>query len=198
MPNISFSYNDFQKLLGRKLPVEEFKELSLLYAKAEVESYDAKSGEIKVALDDTNLTYLWCVEGLARLFRGVLGVEKGMPKLKVGSSSYLVAVDGSVEAIRPFIAAFVAEGRKLDNYLLEQLIQLQEKFCEGYGRKRQKVSIGLYSHKRIKFPVHYRAAAPDSVSFVPLEMREKLKLSDILQRHQKGKAYGWILKEFRK
>ncbi len=197
MPNISFSYNDFQKLLGRKLPIEEFKELSLLYAKAEVEGYDAKSGEIKVALDDTNLPYLWCVEGLARLFRGVLGVEKGMPKLKIEASSYRVAVDSSVEAIRPFIATFVAEGAKLDNYLLEQLIQLQEKFCEGYGRRRQKVSIGLYSHKRIKFPVHYKAVSPDSISFVPLEMNEKLKLSDILKINPKGKAYGWILKDFK-
>ncbi len=198
MPNISFSYNDFQKLLGRKLPVDEFKELSLLYAKAEVESYDAKSGEVKVALDDTNLPCLWCVEGLARLFRGVLGIEKGIPELKVESGSYRVIVDSSVSAIRPYIAAFVAEGRKLDNYLLEQLIQLQEKFCDGYGRKRQKVSIGLYSHKRIKFPVHYRAVAPDSVSFAPLEMKEKLRLSEILEAHPKGKAYGWILKEFKK
>src|SRR3989338_2296920 len=120
MPNISFSYNDFQKLLGRKLPVEEFKELSLLYAKAEVECYDAKSGEIKVALDDTNLPYLWCVEGLARFFSGVLGIEKGLPKLKIEGSSYRVIVDRSVEPVRPFIATFVAEGRKLDNYLLEQ------------------------------------------------------------------------------
>ncbi len=196
MPNISFSYNDFQKLLGRKLPIEEFKELSLLYAKAEVEGYDSKSGEIKVALDDTNLPYLWCVEGLARLFRGVLGIEKGLQKLKAASSDYLVVVDSSVRAVRPYIASFVAEGKSIDGYLLEQLIQLQEKFCDGYGRKRQKVSIGLYSHKRIKFPVHYKAVAPDSVSFVPLEMPGKLKLSEIIERHPKGKLYGWILKEF--
>ncbi len=198
MPNISFSYNDFQKLLGRKLPVEEFKELSLLYAKAEVEGYDSKSGEVKVALDDTNLPYLWCVEGLARFFRGVLDIEKGLQKLKAASSDYRVVVDSSVRAVRPYIAAFVAEGKGIDNYLLEQLIQLQEKFCDGYGRKRQKVSIGLYSHKKIKFPVHYKAVAPDSVSFVPLEMEEKLRLSEVLERHPKGRQYSWILKDLPK
>ncbi len=198
MPNISFSYNDFQRLLGRRLPVEEFRELALLYAKADVEGYDAKTGEVKVALDDTNLPYLWCVEGLARLFRGVLGIEKGMPKLKIENSGYRVIVDSSVRAIRPFIAAFVAEGKNVDAYLLEQLIQLQEKFCEGYGRRRQKVSIGLYSHKKIRFPVHYRAVAPDSVSFAPLEMNEKLRLSEIIEKHPKGKLYGWILRDFQK
>lgn len=198
MPNISFSYNDFQRLLGKRLPIEEFKELSLLYAKAEVESYDAKCDEVKVALDDTNLPYLWCVEGLARFFRGVLGIEKGIPGLKVESGGYKVVVDSSVRAVRPYIATFVAEGKGIDNYLLEQLIQLQEKFCEGYGRKRQKVSIGLYSHKKIRFPVHYKAVAPDSVSFAPLEMQEKLRLSEILERHPKGKLYSWILKGFQK
>lgn len=198
MPNISFSYNDFQRLLGKRIPIEEFKELALLYAKAEVEGYDAKSDEVKVALDDTNLPYLWCVEGLARLFRGVLGIEKGIPKLKVESGSYRVVVDSSVRAIRPYIATFVAEGRRIDNYLLEQLIQFQEKFCEGYGRRRQKVSIGLYSHRKVKFPVYYKAVAPDSVSFVPLEMQEKLRLSKILETHPKGRMYSWILKGFRK
>ncbi len=198
MPNVSFSYNDFQKLLGKKLPIDEFKELSLLYAKAEVESYDAKSGEVKVALDDTNLPYLWCAEGLARFFRGVLEIEKGLPKLRVEDSNYRVVVEDSVKAVRPYIATFVADGRKIDNYLLEQLIQLQEKFCEGYGRKRQKVSIGLYSHKRIKFPVHYKAVSPDSVSFIPLEMQEKLSLSDVLEKSPKGRQYGWILEDFQK
>ncbi len=198
MPNISFSYNDFQKLLGKKLPIDEFKELSLLYAKAEVEGYDAKSGEVKVALDDTNLPYLWCVEGLARFFRGVLGIEKGLPKLRVEDSNYRVIAEDSVKAVRPYIATFVAKGRRIDNYLLEQLIQFQEKFCEGYGRKRQKVSIGLYSHRKIKFPVHYKAVPPDSVSFVPLEMQEKLRLSEVLERNPKGRQYAWILKDFQK
>jgi len=193
MPTIEFSYKDFQKQLGRKLPVTEFKELVNLYAKAEVEEY--KDDEIKVALDDTNLPYLWCVEGLARFFRGVLGIEKGLPKIKVSDSNFKVIVENSVKKYRPYIATFVADGKVLDNYLLEQLIQLQEKFCEGYGRRRAKVSIGLYSHKRIKFPVHYRAVAPDSVKFVPLEMKSKLKLSEVLEKHSKGREYGWIIKD---
>ena len=74
MPTISFSYKDFQQLLGKKLPIEEFKDLTILYAKAEVEEYNKEKDEAKISLDDTNLPYLWCAEGLARFFRGVLGI----------------------------------------------------------------------------------------------------------------------------
>ncbi len=196
MPTISFNYGDFQKLLGKKMALKQFEELAALYAKAEVEGYDGKTGEVRVELDDTNLPYLWCVEGLARLFRGATGKQKGLQKTNALKSNYRIIVDKSVRKIRPYIATFVAEGKLIDENLLEQLIQLQEKFCEGYGRKRQKVSIGLYSHKKIKFPVHYKAAEPDSVSFAPLEMSGKLTLAQILEKHPKGKQYGWILKDF--
>ena len=197
MPTISFSYADFENLLGRSLSFEKFRDLALLHAKAEVDDYDGRTGEVKISLDDTNLPFLWSVEGMARFFRGVLGIETGLPKLKLSKSSFSIVVDGSVRKCRPHIAAFVAEGRKIDGYLLEQLIQLQEKFCEGYGRRREKVSIGLYSHKKIRFPVSYRAAGPDSVSFVPLGSSEEMKLKDVLKAHPKGKQYGWIIEKFR-
>ena len=83
MPAISFSYKDFQDLLGKKLPVSEFGELLTLYAKGEVDGYDKKTGEVKVDFDDTNLPYLWSVEGLARLFRGVFKTHLGIPELKI-------------------------------------------------------------------------------------------------------------------
>ena len=84
MPTINFSFEDFQKLLGKKLAVTEFEDLLVLYAKAEVESYDKRNDEMAVKLDDTNLPYLWCPEGLARFFRGVLGLQKG--RTQVGRS----------------------------------------------------------------------------------------------------------------
>ena len=168
MPTISFLFKDFQQLLGKQLQIEKFEELLLLYAKGEVEKYDKAADEGTVKLDDTNLPYMWCPEGLARYLRGILSIQKGTEKLKVNGSNYRVIADNSVKKVRPFITAFVAKGKKLDDYLLKQLVQMQEKFCEGYGRRRQKVSIGLYSYKRIAFPVHYKAVVPESVRFAPL------------------------------
>lgn len=194
MPTISFAFTDFQNLLGKKIPIAEFEGLLALYVKAEVENYDKQSGEVSIKLDDTNLPYLWCPEGIARCLKNVLGTQKGIAKLNAKSSNYKIIVDDSVKKVRPYLAAFVAKGKKLDDYSLKQLVQMQEKFCEGYGRRRQKVSIGLYSYKRITFPVHYKAVSPESVKFKPLEFSSELNLKQILEQHPKGKQYSWILK----
>jgi len=196
MPTITFSYSDFQQLLGMKIPLERFGELLLLHAKAELGKYDEATGEATVELDDTNVPYLWCVEGLARLMRNVLGKQTGPATINLKKGGYVLIAEESVRSVRPFIASFVAKGKPISDYFLKQLVQTQEKIDTGYGRKRQKISIGLYSYKRLVFPVHYRAVAPESVSFVPLGFERPANLSEILEQHPKGKEYGWILKGF--
>ncbi len=197
MPTITFSLRDLQRLTGKKISVQELIELAH-YGKGDVDSYDEQTDEVKIDFQDTNLPYLWSVEGLARLIKGILEIEKGIPELKLSKGDYQVVVDRSVSKIRPFIACFAAKGKKIDDYLLKQLVQLQEKFCESYGRRRQKVSIGLYSYKRINFPVHYKAVLPESIEFVPLEFKAKMNLKQILAEHPKGRDYAWILEGFDK
>ena len=197
MPTITFSLKDLQHLVGKKLSVEEVQELAH-YGKGDFENYDEETDEVKIDFGDTNLPYLWSVEGFARLLKGILGIQKGIPEIKVHKGPYQVVVDKSILKYRPFIACFAAKGNKVDDYLIKQLVQLQEKFCETYGRRRQKVSIGLYSYKRITFPVHYRAVDPLSIEFVPLEFKTKMNLKEILLEHPKGKEYAWILEGFGK
>jgi phenylalanyl-tRNA synthetase beta chain len=197
MPTITFSLKDLQHLIGKKITVEELHELSH-YGKGDFEGYDEETDEAKIDFGDTNLPYLWSVEGFARLLKGILGLQKGIPEIKVNRGDYQVIVDKSVMKYRPYIACFAAKGRKMDDYLIKQMVQLQEKFCESYGRRRQKVSIGLYSYRRLKFPVHYRAADPTSIEFVPLEFKAKMNLKEILAEHPKGKDYGWVLEGFEK
>ncbi len=197
MPTITFSLKDLQNLVGKKISVQELTELAH-YGKGDVEGYDEETDEVKIDFQDTNLPYLWSVEGLARLIKGILEIEKGIPELKLSKGNYQIVVDKSVSKLRPYIACFAAKGRKIDDYLLKQIVQLQEKFCESYGRRRQKVSIGLYSYKRIIFPVHYKAVLPESIEFVPLEFKAKMNLKEILNEHPKGKDYSWILEGFEK
>ena len=196
MPTITFSLKDLQRLVCKKLEIEEVTELAH-YGKGDVDSYDRETDEVKIDFGDTNLPYLWSSEGFARLIKGILGMQKGVPEIKLQKGDYQVIVDKSVAKIRPFIACFAAKGRKIDDYLLKQLVQLQEKFCETYGRRRQKVSIGLYSYKRLAFPVHYKAVS-HSIEFVPLEFKAKMSLKEILAEHPKGKEYAWILEGFDK
>ena len=197
MPTITFSLKDLQHLTGRKLAIEEIQELAH-YGKGDFESYDNETDEVKIDFGDTNLPYLWSVEGFARLINGIIGVHKGIPEIKIHKGSYEVIVDTSVTKYRPYIACFAAKGHKVDDYLIKQIVQLQEKFCETYGRRRQKVSIGLYSYKRLTFPVHYKAVDPLSIEFVPLEFKAKMNLKEILAEHPKGKEYAWILEGFEK
>ncbi len=197
MPTITFSLKDLQNLVGKKLSIEEVQEFSH-YGKGDFEGYDGQTGEVKIDFGDTNLPYLWSVEGFARLIRGILGMQKGIPEIKVRKADYEVIVDKSVMKLRPHIACFIVKGREVDDYLIKQAVQLQEKFCETYGRRRQKVSIGLYSYRRLKFPVHYKAVEPLSVEFAPLECKSKMSLKQILSEHPKGKEYAWILEGFDK
>lgn len=196
MPKINFSLKDLNKLVGRKITVKKLSEL-IHFAKGELEAYDKKTDEVLVSLDDTNLPYIWSVEGIARLFRGVLGVKKGIPKIEVRKGNYDVIVNKNVKNIRPYIACFVALGKGIGDDAIKQMVQLQEKLCENYGRKRRTVSIGLYSFDRIKFPVHYKAVKPEEVSFVPLESRKKMNLRQILRSHPKGRDYAFILEDFK-
>ena len=194
MPTIVFSLDDLQQLTGKKITPGELAELAH-YAKGELESYDKKTKEASMSLDDTNLPYLWSVEGLARLYKGVFGKQKGIALLTTKKSKFIIKVNKGVEKIRPYITAFVAKGPALNDYGLKQLIQLQEKFCEGYGRKRKKISIGLYTTKHIDWPVHYTITLPEKNAFIPLQETKKMTPREILQQHSKGREYGGIIQD---
>jgi len=195
MPTITFSLKDLNSLIGKSLSIEQLEEL-FSKAKGELEEYNNDTDEVKLELGDTNQPYLWSAEGISILLKGFLGIEKGIPKLEItnaGDSDYIVKVDKSVEKVRPYIVSFIAKGKKIDDYILKQLIQLQEKLADNFGRKREKIAIGIYPLKKIKFPVTYKAVKPDSIKFIPLESEKEMTPKEILENHPKGKEYAKIL-----
>jgi phenylalanyl-tRNA synthetase beta chain len=197
MPTITFALKDLRNLVGKDITLEQLKDL-VEYGKGEFSSYDQETDEASVEFGDTNLPYLWSTEGIARLIKGVLGYHLGIPGFTSKKSDYKVIVEKSVQPVRPYLAAFVAKGKEIDEYLLKQMIELQEKFCENYGRRRQKVSIGIYSYKKITFPVYYKATDPESIKFIPLEFKKEMTQQEILEEHPKGIEYKWILEGFKK
>ena len=194
MPTVVFSLTDLQDLIGQQLSSDQLESLAT-YAKGSIEKTNLEANEVTISFDDTNLPYVWSVEGFARLCRGILGTEQGIPDVKVAESALSLIVDDSVGAVRPYIGAFLAKGKQVSDAFLKQLIQLQEKLDESFGRKREKISIGIYRAGQIKFPVTYKAVPPDSISFIPLGFPQELSLRNILEEHPKGKEYGWILKQ---
>jgi len=199
MPTIDIKKKDLDGLIGKKLSLEAL-EKHLMLAKAELKEYDAATDGMKVELSDSNRPDLWSAEGVARQIRVYLaGKPEEQPFYRPGrKATRIIRVDKGLQKVRPYIAACTAQGIRMDNDVLTQMIQSQDKLAEIFGRKRSTVSIGIYELDRIAFPVDYRLAGADEVSFTPLGMEEKLTLGQILEKHPKGIQYGGIVRSFPK
>ncbi|HSG06550.1 MAG TPA: phenylalanine--tRNA ligase subunit beta, partial [Nitrospiria bacterium] len=190
MPTIVIKKKDLETLLAQAVDLDKLPaQLSLV--KGEVKGYDEAAGEIKVELNDTNRPDLWSVEGLARQIRTH---RRKKPEAYPFYSSKkkaagVVKVAEGVREVRPYLGACIAKGLNIDEETLVQLIQVQEKLSDSFGRKRRLVSIGLYRLDPIQFPVHYKTARPGSTRFVPLGFEEPMTLKAILEKHPKGIAY---------
>lgn len=195
MPNVVVSLKDMQKLVGKKLSLAEFRE-AVLYAKGEVDNVEGDS--ITVDVKDTNRPDLFSAEGIAREIRGRLTRERGLPQYRVRKSHVSVIVDRSVAKIRPCIAAAIVKNVKISEEFLVQMVQLQEKVCLSFGRKRKEAAIGLYDWSKLRQPMHYRAYKPRAKKFIPLDYKAEMDLEEILLEHPKGKEYKHLLEGFSK
>lgn len=189
MPVIEISKRDLCSLIGKNPNTKELEEL-LHFAKATLES---EEGDIlRIEIGDIDRPDLWSAEGLARIIKGQIGRESGLPKLQISRSNYLVKVEGKVARARPLIVCAVVKNLKLNEFSINQVIQLQEKLCEGFGLKRKEAALGIYDFDKINWPVKY-TTFPRTMKFVPLEMNEPLTLNEILQKHEKGRQYAHLL-----
>lgn len=194
MPKISVSKRLLYSLLAGT-PNAAALEPMLVCAKAELDGEDETS--FKVELNDTNRPDLWTTAGLARQL-ALTKYGKALPEYKFftappAKDKHIIA-DASVKPVRPFVAGFIMRGKTVDAELLEELIQMQEKLCENFGRRRKALAIGLYREDKISWPVTYRAEDPASSRFTPLGESREMTLSDIAAEHPKGKEYGHLLR----
>ena len=130
--------------------------------------------------------------GIFRALKGIMGLETGLPKLRLGKTTLSVIVDGQTRTVRPHILALVAKGGKLVNDTIKQLIAMQEDLHDGIGRHRKKASIGLHDFDAIKFPVTYTVADPD-FSFIPLGESLPNTIVQILEDTTVGRQFGHIV-----
>lgn len=208
MPKIEVNENLFFSSLGKRYDYDTL-EKKLTYAKAELdEKPDTTKPEsertIKIELNDTNRPDLWSTNGVARQLRlhsGKKTVDYAKIMSNKGNNNYenrVVNVDPELKDVRPFMVSFMIAGKAIDDPMLKDIIQTQEKLCWNFGRKRKSVSMGIYRIDQIKFPVSYKAVDPDKTSFVPLQCEKPMTCRQILTEHPKGKDFGWILKDCKK
>ncbi len=204
MPKIEVNEKLFFNLLGTKYDYDTL-EAKLTCGKAELdEKPDMTQSEdervIKIELNDTNRPDLWSTGGVARQLRvhntGKISDFSKFMSTKGDIKDFgnrVVTVDEACKEVRPYMVAFVISGKPIDEPMLLDIIQTQEKLCWNFGRKRRSISMGVYRQSQITWPVHYKAVDPDKTSFVPLQCTEPMTCRQILTDHPKGKEYGWIL-----
>ncbi len=191
MPKFEISKSDLEKLVGRKFTIKELEDEVLLFAKTELDGHDGDT--LKVDVKDTNRPDLWSVEGIARELKGHYKIEEGLPKYSVNNGKWKVIVES--KEYHRFVSAAVVRNLKIDEKVLSQMIQLQEKIAGTLGRNRQSMSIGAYDLSKVKFPVKYIAMKPQDIKFKPLGHDKEMTAKQILEDHEKGKQYGYIIKD---
>ncbi|MFA4907811.1 MAG: phenylalanine--tRNA ligase beta subunit-related protein, partial [archaeon] len=189
MPNIEASKSDLEKLAGKKFSDSELEE-ALLYVKGEI---DSREGDcLKIDIKETNRPDLWSTEGIARELRSHFGLEKGIPFPEVKPAKVTVTIGAGLEKIRPLGVYAICRGVKVTDESLRQLIQLQEKICLTFGRKRKEVAIGVFDADKVKGNCRYLAMDP-GFEFIPLGYSRQMSLREILYEHPKGKEYAHLL-----
>ena len=209
MPKIEVNEKLFFTLAGKTYDYDTLEE-HLTCGKAELDekpdtSLPCDERTIKIELNDTNRPDLWSTAGIARQLRIHRGGEKtryndflSTKEKQQAHSNRIVEVDPDLKDIRPYMTAFVISGKPIDEPMLLDIIQTQEKLCWNFGRKRRSISMGVYRSAHIQWPISYKAVDPDNTSFIPLASEEKMTCRQIITDHPKGKEYGWILQDMKK
>ena len=209
MPKIEVNEKLFFNLLGKKYDYDTL-ERKLTCGKAELdEKPDMSMSEdervIKIELNDTNRPDLWSTGGITRQLRLHEGAKRSDYSKFISRAgaikdcgNRIITVEEGLKDVRPFMVSFVISGKAIDDPMLKDIIQTQEKLCWNFGRKRKSISMGVYRMSQIKWPCHYKAVDPDKTSFVPLACDAPMTCRQILTEHPKGKDFGWILEGLKK
>jgi len=186
MPIVEFSVRDLERLVGRKF--EEFEPVLRSKVKGEVEAVEEGVVRMEVTSDRPDH---FSAEGLARTIKGLLEVELGIPKLELVHSGVEVVADRIEE--RPYIFSCIVYDLELDEYAISQMIQLQEKLAQTYGRDRRVFAIGFYDLDKIRPPIYYRRASP-STRYRPLGEEKEMTISEVFEKTEKGVKYSRIIR----
>lgn len=198
MPKIEVQEQFFYDLIGRTCSDAQLEDI-LPVAKAELDGHDTDARILKIELNDTNRPDLWSAAGVARQLNSYATGEVPLydffstQEETFDHEGRTLIVHESARLVRPFSVGFALTGRKVDENILLNLIQSQEKICNNFGRKRKTIALGVYRSDLITYPVHFEGADPDTAHFVPLHMEEDLTLREICAKHPKGLEYGPIV-----
>ncbi|MDG1525778.1 MAG: phenylalanine--tRNA ligase subunit beta [Candidatus Thalassarchaeaceae archaeon] len=163
-----------------------------------VEECDSNEIEIEIFPDRADLL---SPETLAHAARAFLHGKGGECDLATTDGEVTMNVDPSLENVRPIIYGAVVRGvdngssSEENDAFIQALMDHQEKLHFSIGRRRRRASIGVHDLSTLAPPFKV-ITVPESYSFVPLAMTERMSIREILESHPKGVDYAHLLDGF--
>jgi phenylalanyl-tRNA synthetase beta chain len=193
MPTIKINKKVFEKLVGKKLPLEKLKD-RISYLGPDLEDVNENEIVVEIFPNRPDMLSEGCFE---RTFSSVIGVKTGLKKYNVKKSGHKVIVDKSV-SMRPYTTCAIVKNLNFNDDMIREIMQIQEKLALTHGRNRKKSAYGLYPLNNINFPIHYTAKNPNEVKFRPLGLEKEISAVKVEELHPKGREFKWVAEGWKK
>jgi phenylalanyl-tRNA synthetase beta chain len=190
MPVVTLNKKYLDKLLGFEIDAKTLED-QVSKMGFGIEKMDSKTVSLEIT---PNRPDLLDAVGFARAIKNFMHKSKKFVYAMEEEQQALdIYVGKGVKGVRPYISGLVAVGAKLEDADVENLINFEERFCETFGRKRNRIAIGMHNLDVIKAPLYYDTY--DSGKFVPLNEKAEMSFDKIIKESDLGKAYGETIKK---
>lgn len=189
MTIVEVDLNDIRELVGEPIAIDELERMLFDYG-MELEEYSGDELCIDITPDRPDMLSKY---GLCRALKKYLGIDGGITRHGTEKSDIEITVSPDIAAIRPYIAAALVKNLRIDDDILKELITVQEKLHATFCRRRKIAAIGLYPYHKICPPISYYAEDPTKILFRPLGYDTEMTGYEILQKHETGQEYRFLL-----
>ena len=184
---------DLNSYLKKELTSQKIKEV-LIDMGMDLKAEKEVDGDIELKIEITAERFdLISTVGIARAINYYLGFIQNLKDFKVQKGTDKVIVNSNLKDVRPFTCAFKILDFKLDEKKLLEIIEIQEKIHESFGRNRKKAAIGIYPIQKIKFPIHFEARDKKDINFHPLFSDRILSFDEIISENEAGRKYKHLI-----
>ncbi|MDA3854714.1 MAG: phenylalanine--tRNA ligase subunit beta [Candidatus Woesearchaeota archaeon] len=184
--------SQINKYVGKELSVEEIKETLVDMGMDIKGDSEGEDPELKIEITAEKLDMISAV-GIGRAIKYYREIETQIPKYSIEDSGEKLIVKSSAKKSRPKTVAAIIRDVPMSQAFLDEIIEIQEKIHDSFGRNRKKAAIGIYPIDKIEFPITYGSEDPKNIKFQPLESTKEMNGHEILKEHDTGKKYAHLL-----
>lgn len=205
MPVVTLDKADLYERLGKQYSKDEFDQLCFEFGiELEEDSDDEppilvngipERPTIKIDIP-ANRYDLLCLEGIA-LALNIFLERETTPNYRIvtppNNEKHVLTIQPETAQIRPYAAAAVLRGVKLDKRRYDSFIALQDKLHANLCRARSLVAIGTHDLSTIKGPFTYEAPEPKDIKFVPLNQTQEMDGNELMKFYSEHRILSKFL-----